>query len=118
MKITIKRVYDAPSKEDGVRLLVDRLWPRGMDKERLPMDAWLKSLAPSTELRKSFGHDPSRFKEFEEEYFKELDANQDFWKPQIDPYRGKTLTLLYAARDPVINHAQCLRKYLIKYFNY
>lgn len=114
MKIAIKRVYDEPSEDDGIRLLVDRLWPRGITKARLRMDAWLKDIAPSTELRKSFGHDPSRFKEFEKAYFKELDAYKADWMPQIEKYHGKKITLLYAAKDPLINHAQCLRNYLQK----
>lgn len=116
MKIEIKRVYEEPSKEDGVRLLVDRLWPRGFTKDRLRMDAWLKDIAPSNELRKSFGHDPVRFKEFEKEYIKELDEGKSVWKPQIDQFAGQKITLLYAAKDPLVNHAQCLRSYLLRLY--
>lgn len=116
MKIEIKRVYDAPSDEDGVRLLVDRLWPRGIKKENLKMDGWLKDIAPSPQLRTWFGHEPSRFHEFEKKYIKELEENQSSWKPQLDKYAHKKITLLYAAKDPLINHAICLKAYLQKIY--
>lgn len=115
MKILIKRVYDPSVKEDGVRLFVDRLWPRGVKKEGLVMDAWLKDLAPTTELRKWFGHNPERFKEFEKLYGEELDESKAIWEPLLRGYLDKTITLLYAAKDPEINHAQCLKRYLTKH---
>ena len=117
MKIEIKRVYEEPSKNDGVRLFVDRLWPRGVKKENLQMDVWAKELAPSPELRKWFSHDPARFKEFEQKYSEELDENKSMWKPLMDEYAHKKVTLLYAAKDPVVNHAQCLKSYLQKNYN-
>lgn len=79
------------------------------------MDAWIKELAPSTELRKWFHHDPANFKEFEKRYAKELDENKAIWMPLIQKYLADTLTLLYAARDPEINHARCLQAYLKKH---
>lgn len=114
MNIEIKRVYEEHSNEDGVRLLVDRLWPRGIKKENLQMDAWIKDIAPSPQLRKWFGHDSIRFKEFEKKYIEELDSNKHLWKPQFDKYAHGKITLLYAAKDPHINHALCLKSYLQK----
>ncbi|MEZ6190217.1 MAG: DUF488 family protein [Phycisphaerales bacterium] len=106
MKTQIKRVYDEPSEQDGTRVLVDRLWPRGLAKDDAALDIWAKDLAPSTELRKWFDHDPDRFKQFAERYRRELSENRsavDAFLGQID--RRKRLTLLYAAKDPGIN--QC-----------
>lgn len=116
MKIEIKRVYEKSFKEDGVRLFVDRLWPRGIKKENFQMDLWAKELAPSSQLRRWFSHDPSRFKEFEQKYIEELDESTSIWKPMMDKYAGKKVTLLYAAKDPVVNHAQCLKSYLQKIY--
>ncbi len=112
--IQIKRVYEAPSKTDGTRILVDRLWPRGIRREELPMDAWIKELAPSSQLRKWFNHDPDKFHEFEKRYIEELDENKELWMPIIQKYLRGKITLLYAAHDPKINHARCLQKYLCK----
>lgn len=111
-EIKIKRVYEEPSPEDGVRILVDRLWPRGIKKSDLVMDAWIKEIAPSTELRKWFHHDPSRFEEFAKKYKRELNENQEVWFPLIEKYLPGKITLLYGARDPIINHARCLQEYL------
>ncbi len=112
--INIKRVYEAPSQSDGARILVDRLWPRGIKKEELIMDAWIKELAPSAELRKWFDHDPERFVEFEKQYIEELEESKEFWMPLIQKYLKGKMTLLYAAHDPKINHARCLQNYLKK----
>ncbi len=112
LRIQIKRVYDAPSKEDGFRVLIDRLWPRGISKEAARLDAWAKELAPSTALRKQFAHDPARFAEFTERYRAELADRQDAVKEFQASVIGETLTLLYAAADPVHNHAVVLRDYL------
>jgi uncharacterized protein YeaO (DUF488 family) len=110
--IEIKRVYDHPSPTDGARILVDRLWPRGIKKSELVMDDWIKEISPSTDLRKWFNHDPAKFKEFEKRYVKELDANKETWFPLIKKYLSRKITLLYAAHDPEINHAKCLQNYL------
>lgn len=110
--VRIKRVYDAPDPSDGYRVLVDRLWPRGVAKERAAVDLWLKDAAPSPTLRTWWHHDPDRLGRFAERYRLELDSN-----PAVDVLRDLarrhgTVTLLYAARDPHVNHALVLRDYL------
>lgn len=112
MKIVIKRVYDEPSEADGYRVLVDRLWPRGVKKETLALDEWCKDIAPSTELRKWFAHDPAKFEEFAARYISELEASE---VPKALLARAKgsaTLTLVYAAKDPKVSHATVLQDYL------
>ena len=111
--ISIKRIYDEPSPQDGYRILVDRLWPRGVSKERAALDLWMKAIAPSPELRRWFGHDPERFDEFAEQYRRELDVNTE----AVDELERvcsehDAVTLLYAAKDPIINHAAVLQDYL------
>ncbi|KAB7789032.1 DUF488 domain-containing protein [Bifidobacterium leontopitheci] len=113
VNIRVKRIYDEPEPDDGCRILVDRLWPRGMSRERAALDLWLKDIAPSPELRKWFGHDPARFAEFAERYRAELDANVE----TVDALREiitahDTVTLLYAAKNPLVNHAVVLRGYM------
>jgi uncharacterized protein YeaO (DUF488 family) len=110
--IKIKRTYDAVEKEDGVRFLIDRLWPRGIRKEALKADSWLKDVAPSTELRECFGHDPAKWNEFRRKYFSELKANPDGWRPIVEAARDKTVTLLYSAKDQIHNDAVALREFL------
>lgn len=110
--ITIKRVYEAPSAADGYRILVDRLWPRGVSKKTAALSEWGKKIAPSPELRKSACHDPERWGEFTALYAEELDAQPDL----IARLRGLgsdgTLTLVYASKDPEFNHARILKAYL------
>jgi uncharacterized protein YeaO (DUF488 family) len=112
--VHLKRIHDERSDEDGLRLLVDRLWPRGISKERAALDAWRADLAPSTALRKWFMHDPGRWTEFRQRYRTELRA----LAPQLQALRElaavQRVTLLYAARDPRINHAIVLRDVLRK----
>ncbi len=108
--IRIKRTYEPPARGDGRRVLVERLWPRGMKKEAVAADAWLKDVAPSTALRKWFGHRPERWEEFQRRYRRELDANPAAWKPLLGQ-RG-TLTLLFSAHDTEHNAAVVLRDYL------
>ncbi len=110
--IKIKRVYSSPSEEDGERILVDRLWPRGIKKEDIHMKAWLKDVAPSTDLRKWFHHDPSKWEEFKKKYYEQLDHNPSAWEPILDAARKHTITLLYAAKDTEHNEAQALAEYL------
>jgi uncharacterized protein YeaO (DUF488 family) len=112
MSIKLKRVYDAPSKEDGVRILVDRLWPRGITKENLAVDLWLKDLAPSTELRKWFSHDPLKWAEFQEKYAKELEASSDAVENLAREVRKGTVTLLYSSKEAEHNNAVALKRYL------
>lgn len=110
--IRVKRVYDPAGPEDGARFLVDRLWPRGVKKEALKLDGWLKELAPSDGLRRWFAHQPARWQEFRRRYFAELDRNQPAWKALLEAARQETVTLLYAARDTEQNNALALREYL------
>ncbi len=112
-RIQIKRVYEEPSDEDGYRVLVDRLWPRGVKKELLPMDMWCKALAPSTELRKWFNHQPERQKAFAEKYLRELNELHTEALTLLDAAGDRPLTLLYAAKDERCNHALVLRDYLM-----
>ena len=114
MEVRVKRIYDKPSKEDGARLLVDRLWPRGVSKERATLDAWLKEVAPSPELRVWFGHDPAKFNEFRQKYEAELSHNPAIGELNRLLDNHKTVTLLYGAKDPIINHAVVLRDYIQK----
>lgn len=111
MIIRVARIYDTPSADDGYRVLVDRLWPRGVSKQRAALDEWAKDLAPSTALRLQFHHDPARFAAFRQAYIKELDAN-----PAVKVFLAAdhpTITLLTATKDTHINHAVVLRDYLL-----
>lgn len=109
----IRRIYDEPAADDGSRVLVDRLWPRGVSKEKAALDEWLKDIAPSPELRDWFGHKPERFEEFSARYSAELDENRETVKHLRDLEKAHgTVTLLYAAHDPHINHASVLLGYL------
>jgi len=110
--IRIKRVYDAPAADDGTRLLVERLWPRGMKKEALRMDGWPKGVAPSDVLRRWFGHDPAKWVEFRRRYTAELDNNRAAWEPILEAARRGDITLLYSAHDVEHNNALVLKTYL------
>lgn len=112
MGIAIKRIYEEPAASDGFRVLVDRLWPRGMTKERAALDLWLKAVSPSPSLRKWFGHDPEKFAEFQARYVAELDANTAVEDLRCICAEHPDVTLLYAAKDPQVNHALVLRDYL------
>jgi uncharacterized protein YeaO (DUF488 family) len=112
MSIAIKRVYEPAAKADGYRVLVDRLWPRGLKKEDLPLDLWAKELAPSAALRKWFGHEPSRWDGFRHRYATELDALAEYWRPLAERAVRHAVTLLYGARDEDHNNAVALKSYL------
>ena len=112
MAIHVKRVYEAAAASDGARFLVDRLWPRGVKKESLKLDAWLKDAAPSHDLRRWFGDDAAKWAEFKRRYAAELDANPDAWQPIVEAARRGDVTLLYSKRDEVHNNAVALREYV------
>ena len=114
MNIQIKRVYDAPEESDGTRILVDRLWPRGIKKETLQLDDWAKVLAPSTEARKAFAHKAENFGEFKGRYEAELDqsAEANEYVSTLAASNPPVVTLLYAAKDPQVNHAIVLKGWL------
>ena len=110
--IRIRRAYEPPARGDGRRLLVERLWPRGMRKEALRLDAWVKDVAPSTELRKWFSHRVDRWTEFQRRYRRELSAHRDAWSPILEASKRGPVTLVYSAHDPEHNAAVVLRDYL------
>ena len=110
--ITLKRVYDPVNSSDGSRFLVERLWPRGVKKISLKIDYWLKDVAPSTELRKWFSHDPTKWDEFRRRYFDELKANPDAWQPILQAARRGTVTLVYSSHDADHNNAVALQEFL------
>lgn len=114
MNIQIKRVYDAPEESDGTRILVDRLWPRGIKKETLQLDDWAKVLAPSTEARKAFAHKAENFGEFKGRYEAELDQSAEAheYVSTLAASNPPVVTLLYAAKDPQVNHAIVLKSWL------
>ena len=112
MEIRVKRIYEPPEPVDGVRLLVDRLWPRGVSRESASLDAWMREVAPSSELRRWFGHDASRWQEFKRRYAVELGTRQDLVAEILSLARDRPVTLLYSARDPDHNQAVALAEYL------
>lgn len=110
--IKLKRVYEEPLKDDGFRILVERLWPRGITKERAAVDIWLKEIAPSPELRKWFGHDAAKWEEFCKRYWTELEAKQELVKSLLQKSKEGTVTFVYAARDAEHNGAVALKIFL------
>jgi uncharacterized protein YeaO (DUF488 family) len=112
--IQTKRVYEPPARGDGARFLVERLWPRGVKKQELDARAWLKEVAPSTELRQWFAHDPSKWSAFKRKYFVELNKAEPSWKPILQAARRGNVTLLYSARDTEHNNAVALKAFLDK----
>src|SRR5207248_10156341 len=111
--VKLKRAYESPSGEDGTRVLVDRLWPRGVKKSDAGIDHWVKELAPSTELRKWFGHDPARWHEFRERYIVELRQHRDELARLLELARQGPITLVYSAHDEIHNDAVVLRDTLL-----
>jgi uncharacterized protein YeaO (DUF488 family) len=112
--IKLKRAYEQPARDDGERILVERLWPRGLPKLRAKIDLWLKEIAPSTELRRWFGHDPDKWEEFGRRYQKELKENNDLIKLLKRKAKAGTITLIYAARDEEHNGALVLKRFVQK----
>ena len=112
-RIRLKRAYEPPSADDGPRILIDRLWPRGVKKKEAQIDQWAKGIAPSTELRKWFGHEPARWEEFRRRYTAELHAHSEQLDNLRELARSGTITLVYAAHDEVHNHAVVFRDVLL-----
>ncbi len=112
--IKIKRIYDPASPQDGKRIYIDRLWPRGMKKEEVKIDEWLKEISPSDDLRKWFGHDPSKYAEFKRRYTKELQKYSEILEKIKKEGKRKTVTLLFSAKDEEHNNATVMREILSK----
>lgn len=112
MRIWLRRAYEAPTRNDGHRVLVDRVWPRGVSKRGLELDDWLRDVAPSTRLRQWFGHDPARWEEFRRRYFRELERKDAAVQLLLDRIQKGRVTLVYGASDRDHNNAVALREYL------
>lgn len=115
--IQTKRVYQPAGPRDGTRYLVERLWPRGMKKEALKMEGWLKEVAPSDELRRWFNHDPAKWTEFQRRYSIELNQQRAAWEPIVQAAQRGTVTLLYSAHDEEYNNAVALKRYLERHLS-
>jgi len=110
--IKVKRIYEPPAKDDGFRILVDRLWPRGLSKDKAKVDLWLKEISPSNELRKWYGHEPEKWVEFKRKYLKEIEGK----KPEFDLLRqktkGGTITFLFSSKEEKLNNAVALKEFV------
>lgn len=116
--LKLKRAYDIVSNDDGFRILVDRLWPRGVSKEHAAIDLWAKNITPTTEIREEFHHDPAHFSDFKKEYLAELKNNSDvpaFIQTVSEHLKKSNVTFVYAAKDPVYNHVVILKEYVEKH---
>ena len=114
MSISLKRAYEAPSRSDGCRILVERLWPRGLSKQDAKIDLWTKEAAPSTELRRWFNHEHTRWSEFKRRYFRELRAREDALEPIIQRARAGHVTFVFGSKETQFNNAVALKEYLAK----
>ena len=112
--IQLKRVYDKKEAHDGVRFLVERLWPRGVRKADIHMDGWQKEVGPSDQLRKWFSHDPAKWTEFQHKYLAELEQRPEAWEPILSAAKRGTVTLLYSSHDTEHNNAVALRQFMEK----
>ena len=112
VSISIKRVYEKPSSSDGKRILVDRLWPRGLTKEHARIDLWLRDLAPSTELRNWYGHDPEKWTDFKKRYWKELDKNLGLVSKLAEECRKSMVTFVFSSKEEKLNNAAALKEYI------
>jgi uncharacterized protein YeaO (DUF488 family) len=110
--VKIKRIYDPVSSDDGKRILIDRLWPRGIKKEKANIDEWLRDVAPSDDLRKWFSHDPSKYQEFKKRYVKELEKKSELLERIKKEAKKETVTLLFSAKDTEHNNATALKEIL------
>jgi uncharacterized protein YeaO (DUF488 family) len=112
MQIQVKRIYEAPSVQDGQRILVDRLWPRGLSKKMAKLHSWAKHVAPTDELRRWYQHDPNKWPEFKRRYFAELDANAIAVRNLVASFEEPVVTLLFSSKEPRLNNAVALKQYL------
>ncbi len=112
MQIWTKRAYEAPGAEDGVRILVDRLWPRGVSKADAKIDLWPKEVAPSTDLRKWYHHDPEKWEAFKARYFAELDQGPEGLDELLERVRSGRVTFVYGSKETRLNNAEALREYV------
>ena len=112
MNIRLRRIYEAPGPEDGKRILIDRLWPRGLSKAKAGVDVWAKDIAPSAELRRWYRHESDKWPEFKRRYHAELDANADGVAALLSQVEGADVTLLFASREEQLNNAAALKEYL------
>ena len=112
MEIKIKRAFESPEDTYGYRILVDRLWPRGISKEKAKIDFWPKEIAPSTELRRWYGHDPEKWSEFKSRYFAELDGNRELLNELLDYVSKGTVTFVYSSKEQRLNNAVALKEYV------
>ena len=112
MSISLKRAYATPSRSDGCRILVERLWPRGLSKQDAKIDLWTKDAAPSTELRRWFNHEPDKWTEFKRRYFKELRSRQESLKPIVERVRAGRVSFIFASRELRFNNAVALKEYV------
>lgn len=115
MDIKLKRVYEEPESTDGIRILVERLWPRGLSKEKAKVDIWLKDAAPSAELRKWFSHDQTKWEEFKKRYYLELEKNPEALKPFHDLPDSTNITFVFASKEEQFNNAVALKDYISSY---
>jgi len=113
--IKIKRIYDSPKPDDGIRILVDRLWPRGLSKEKARVDLWLKEISPTNELRKWYAHDPKKWAEFKKKYFKDLDMKRELVNQIVQKMKEGDVSLLYSSKEEKINNAVALKEYILDY---
>ena len=112
--IQVKRVYEPAAEQDGQRILVERLWPRGLKKSEVQFDQWIKEVAPTSDLRKWFGHNPEKWAEFQRRYRAELEEKREAWEPILAAAKKGKVTLLFSSRDTVYNNAMALKSYLDK----
>jgi len=112
--IKLKRAYEEVAPGDGIRILVERLWPRGLSKEKLKLDRWIREVGPSTALRQWFAHDPAKWAEFRSRYFRELNSRPESWEPILNLARRRAVTLVYSSHDEEHNNAVALREYLLR----
>ncbi|MEE9238471.1 MAG: DUF488 family protein [Thermodesulfobacteriota bacterium] len=117
MNLKIKRVYEQPSEQDGQRILVDRLWPRGISKEKAKIDIWLKEISPSDCLRKWFDHKPAKWEEFKEKYFEELKLNSEVVNLLLININKTIVTILYSSKEDRLNNAVALKEYIENYIS-